>query len=90
MFVTCRALNWSHQDTAVCIRGGERKLKQLREEEERMVMAVTFQAYRGPLQMVSAFKYLGRVLTASDDDCPTMVTNIWGSCKDGGHIFQGC
>ena len=39
-------------------------------------MAVDFQAYDIPLEVVPYFKYLGRVLTASDDDFPTVVGNL--------------
>ena len=37
-------------------------LKQLRMEEARMRTAVAFEAYGRPLEMVTAFKYLGSVL----------------------------
>ena len=43
-----------------------------------------FEAYREPLVNVTAFKYLGWVLTAGDDDWPAVVGNlskakkIWG------------
>ena len=31
--------------------------------------------------MVTSFKYLERVLTAVDDDCPSVVRNIWKAKK---------
>ena len=37
---------------------------------------MAFQAYRRPLEMLTAFKYLERVLTASYDDWPSVVDNI--------------
>ena len=37
---------------------------------------MAFQAYRRPLETVTAFKYLGRVLTAYDYDWPEVVDNI--------------
>ena len=37
---------------------------------------MAFQAYRRPLETVTAFKYLGRVLTASDDDWPSVVDKL--------------
>ena len=36
-------------------------------------MSVTFLAFGRPLEVVLEFKYLGRVLTASDDGCLAMV-----------------
>ena len=39
-------------------------------------MAAAFKAYRIPLDMVSAFKYLRRVLTASDEYWLAMVKNL--------------
>ena len=37
---------------------------------------MAFQAYRRPLETVTAFKYLGRVLTASADDWPSVVDKL--------------
>ena len=37
--------------------------------------AVVFQIYGHPLSTASSFKYLGRVLTASDDNCPEVFGN---------------
>ena len=39
-------------------------------------MAVAFEAYGKPLEMVTEFKYLGRVLTASDDYWLAVVANL--------------
>ena len=39
-------------------------------------MLVTFQAYGRTLETVSAFKYLGRVIAALDEDWPTVVANL--------------
>ena len=36
-------------------------------EEEREVTARAFSAYGSPLEMVTSFKYLGRVISATDD-----------------------
>ena len=41
-----------------------------------------FQGYRRQLEMVTSFKYLGRVLTEEDDDWPEVVGNLkkaWNS-----------
>ena len=37
---------------------------------------MAFQAYGRPLDLVSDFKYLGRVVTSSDDNCPEVVGNL--------------
>ena len=42
-------------------------------------MEVAFEAYGGPLETVAALKYLGRILMASDEDWPAVVTKL---CKD--------
>ena len=39
-------------------------------------MEVDFQAYGRPLVVVSKFKYIRRVLTASDDDLPAVVGSL--------------
>ena len=41
--------------------------KKLQEISER-----AFQAYGEPLETVTSFKYLGRVLTAGNDDCTSV------------------
>ena len=45
-------------------------------EESRVVTPMVFSAYRRPLKMVTSFKYLGRVISAADDDWPEVVQNI--------------
>ena len=68
IFMNLRVLNGNHQDTAMCSKGAEWRLNRLREEEVQARMEVALQAYRRPLETVTAFKYLGQVLTASDGD----------------------
>ena len=70
MFVTWREINGSYQATSMCDRGAERNLKRLWEEESSMSTALAFKAYMRPLEAVSPFKYLVRVITASYNDCP--------------------
>ena len=45
IFFTWRELNRYHQATAMCTRLAEREMKRLREEEVRMIMPFSFQAY---------------------------------------------
>ena len=62
MFVVWKVLNGKNQATEICARYAERWLKWLREEEARMRMAETFEADVRPLETVTSFKYLGRIL----------------------------
>ena len=48
----------------------------MREEYAHERMAVSFQAYRRPLETVTVFKYFGRVLTASDDNWLVVVDKL--------------
>ena len=45
-------------------------------EEEREVTARYFSACGIPLEMVTAFKYLGRLILVTDDNWPTVVINL--------------
>ena len=60
-------MNGKHQTTEMCAKGAEWKLKRMEEEETQASTEVYFHAYRRPLETVTSFKYLGRVLTTSDD-----------------------
>ena len=68
MFVMWRDLNGTHQATPMCARGVERWMEKLWEDEAWMSMPVVFEAYVRPLEMVTALKYIGRILTASDNE----------------------
>ena len=37
---------------------------------------MSFQAYGEPLETVTSFKYMGRVMTAGDDNCPVVAGNL--------------
>ena len=37
---------------------------------------MAFQAYGQPLDTVTSFKYLGRILTITDNDCPEVIVNL--------------
>ena len=62
------ALNNRHPATAQCARRSERKRRRLAEVETRESLEWDFEAYRAPIKNVSTFRYLGRVLTAGDDE----------------------
>ena len=54
----------------------ERKIWKLVAEEERNFTARYFSTYGCPLDMVTSFRYLGRVILAADDDWPVVVRNL--------------
>ena len=61
---------------AICTKGAERKLGRRVEEEAHEITTVAFQAYDMPLEMVTSFKYLGKVITTYDDWLE-VVAKIW-------------
>ena len=73
MQVPRRALNGRHPGTAKCFKGEERKRRRLAETETRENSKWAFEANGEPIKSVSEFKYLGRILTATDDDWPAVV-----------------
>ena len=76
MLVPFRALNRRHLATDKYARGAERKRRRTEEEELQEISERAFQAYGAPLENVTAFKYLGRVITAGDDDWPSVAGNL--------------
>ena len=46
------------------------------EKEGRSVTSREFSAYGHPLEMVTSFRYLGRVILAEDDEWPAVVRNL--------------
>ena len=81
MMVPCHALNGRHLVTSQCTKVAERKCRRLSEEELRESSQRAFQAYGEPLETVTSFKYIGRVLTAGDDDCPAVAGNLRNARK---------
>ena len=49
---------------------------------------MTFEAYGEPLENVTAFRYLGRVLTAGDDDWLAAVGNLGKARKSWGQLSR--
>ena len=54
----------------------ENKPRRLVEEEIYESLERAFQAYGELLETVASFKYLGRVLTAGDNDSPSLTGNL--------------
>ena len=66
MLVPWRALNGRHHATAQCKKCAEQKRRRMAEAELRDSTERAFEAYGKPLETVSTFKYLGRVMTVGD------------------------
>ena len=62
--------------TAQCEKVVERKRRRLAEKKTRENLERVFYAYGKPIEAVSEFRYLGRLLTATDDDWPAVAGNI--------------
>ena len=71
-----------------CARGGEIKRRRLAEDEFRESSERAFQVYGEPLENVTAFRYLGRVMTVGDNDWPVVVGNIHKASKSWGRLSR--
>ena len=78
MFVPWRILNIRHPNMEICRRGGRggRKRRQMVAEEVRAASKMYLNTYGRPLMDVSSFNYLGRVLSDSYDDWPSVIANL--------------
>ena len=76
MLVHWRALNKRHLATTQFVKGAERKRRQLAEEDLHKSLERAFQDYGEPLETVILFKYIGRVLTAGDNNWPAVASNL--------------
>ena len=76
MQVARRALNGRHPGTVQCLKGAERKRRRMADKETRKNSEQTFKAYREPINCVLELKYLGRILTATDENWPAVVGNL--------------
>ena len=76
MMVPLRDLNRRHLATTKCAKGGESNQRRLAEEDLQESSERMFQAYGEPLETVTYFKYLGRVLTAGGDDWPAVEVSL--------------
>ena len=76
MMVPWKALNGPHVTTTQCGKGEKRKRRRLAEEDMRESVTRDFQAYRRPIETVTSFKYLGRIMMASENYWPSVVGNL--------------
>ena len=85
---TWRALNFNPHATEMCSRGDEQRQKRQWEEEARRRNVLAFQDYGRLLVSVSEFNYLGRMLTASDDNWPASVVNLKKAWKPWARMLR--
>ena len=88
MLVPWRALNCRHHGTAMCKKGVKRKKRRMAEAGLRDSTERSFEAYAKPLETVSTFKYLGRVMTAGYHDCPAVAGNLVKARKGWGRLLR--
>ena len=88
MLVPWQALNGRHHATEMCKKGAERKRRRMAEAELRDSTERAFEAYGKPLETVANFKYLGRVMTAGDEDWPMVAVNLVKERKSWGRLSR--
>ena len=81
-------MNRRHPATAQCAWGAERKRRRLAEAETTESSKQAFEAYGGPINNVLEFRYLGRVLTAGDDEWLAVVGNLSKAQKSWGRLSR--
>ena len=88
MLVPRMALNGRYPATAQCAIGAERKRRRLAEAETKESLERAFEAYGSPLENVTTFRYLGRVLKAGDGDWLAVVGNLGKARKSWGRLSR--
>ena len=88
MLVPRWALNGRHPATDQCVRGSDQKRRRIAEAETREISERAFKAYREPIQNVSIFRYLERVLTEGDYDWLAVVGNLGKAWKSWGRLSR--
>ena len=84
MMVPWRELNVRHHATATCRKGKEQKMRWTAEAELMESTERAFDDYGKPIDTVTSFKYLGRVMTAGDDEWPAVAGNLVKAQKSWG------
>ena len=88
MQVPRKALNGRHLGTAQCAKGAERKRRRLDETETRENLEQAFRAHGQPMEAVTEFRYLGRILMATDDNWPAVAGNIKKARRSWGRLAK--
>ena len=65
-----------HLETNQCRTGAERKIRRLASAEGEAATERAFHAYGKRMQSVTEFRYLGRILTSTDNDWPAVARNL--------------
>ena len=76
LWVSRKALNGRHLETGQCRKGAERKQRRLATAEVQTTSEKAFHTYGTKMRAVTEFKYLGRVMTNTDDDWSAVAGNI--------------
>ena len=63
-------------ETNKCKKGAERKQRRIAAAEVETTSEKAFHAYGNKMQAVTEFRYLGRVMTYTDDDWPAVAGNL--------------
>ena len=74
--VSRKALNGRHLETNQCKKGAERKLRRLAAAEGEAATERAFHAYGKKMRAVTELRYLGRILTNTDDNWPAVAGNL--------------
>ena len=74
--VSRRALNGRHLETNQCKTVAERKQRILAAAEIEITSEKAFHTYGKKMRAVTEFRYLGRVMTNTDDDWPAVTGNL--------------
>ena len=77
IMVPWKALNGINKRTAQCTCGLEQRRRQLAALEAVEVTSRAFSAYGRPVEMVTSFKYLGRVISATDKNWTAVVSKFF-------------
>ena len=77
-----------HIGSKVCEKAAERARKRCQVTANREADQVVFTIGDQPIQKVSTFKYLGRILSANDDDLPAVVANVRCARQRWGQVAQ--
>ena len=88
MHIPFTALNGNHRNTKACAIGARIRRQRNSIEDTRQAREVLFTACGVPLESVSSFKYLGRILTSTDDDWPALYKNLAKARKRWGMVSR--
>ena len=76
MHVPYTALNRKHYNTAACRRGQLAKQRRLATAAKYKAQETHISIHGTPLQTVTSFKYLGRIMSANNNDWPAIYANL--------------